>query len=215
MSRVPTSGLYYPNKFGLLVINALKDVMGQNGIDAILKLAQLEQLVDDYPPNDLSRDFDFAALSSIIIALEDMYGARGGQGLASRAGKALFAEGLKDFGALAGVGDLAFRVLPLRAKVKLGLPAFATIFNQITDQRVSVQEDGKDFLWQITTCPVCWGRHDTNKPVCHLAGGLLEESLLWASGGANFNVVEELCHAQGDALCQFRITSPDWRKDKA
>ena len=214
MSRIPSSGLYYPNKFGLLVINALKDVMGQNGIDAILKLAQLETMVDAYPPNNLERAFDFAALSSIIIALEDMYGTRGGQGLASRAGKALFADGLKDFGALVGVGDLALRVLPLRAKVKVGLPAFATIFNQITDQRVEVAEDGKDFLWKITTCPVCWGRHDSGKPVCHLAGGLLEESLAWACAGATFAVTEELCHAQGNALCQFRISSPEWHGGK-
>lgn len=211
MSRIPPSGLYYPNKFGLLVINALKDVMGQNGIDAILKLAQLESMMDAYPPNNLERAFDFGSLSSIIIALEDMYGARGGQALASRAGKALFADGLRDFGALAGVGDLALRVLPLRAKVKLGLPAFATIFNQITDQRVEVAEDGNDFLWKITTCPVCWGRLESTKPVCHLAGGLLEESLAWASGGAEFVVTEELCHAQGDAYCQFRISSPAWK----
>ena len=210
MSRIPLSGLYYPNKFGLLVIDALRDVMGQNGIDAILRLSNLDKMVDNYPPNNLEKAFDFAALSSIMISLDELYGTRGGQGLASRAGKALFADGLKDFGAVAGVGDLALRLLPLRAKVKLGLPAFASIFNQITDQKVEVAEDGSDFLWKITVCPVCWGRGQSNKPVCHLAGGLLEESLRWVSGGAEFGVIEELCHAQGDTLCQFRISSQQW-----
>ncbi len=210
MSRIPLSGLYYPNKFGLLVIDALRDVMGQNGIDAILRLSKLDEMVDNYPPNDLEKAFDFAALSSIMISLDELYGMRGGQGLASRAGKALFADGLKDFGAVAGVGDLALRMLPLRAKVKVGLPAFAAIFNRITDQKVEVLEDGNDFLWIITVCPVCWGRGQSNKPVCHLAGGLLEESLRWVSGGAEFGVVEELCHAQGDNHCQFRISSPRW-----
>lgn len=205
MSLIPISGYYYPNKFGLLVIQALKDVMGQNGINAILTLAKLEEMIDDYPPNNLEKAFDFASLSSILIALEEMYGPRGGRGLASRAGKALFADGLKDFGTLAGVGDLALRVLPVHMKAKIGLPAFATIFNQISDQKVEVEQDGEDFLWNITRCPVCWGRRHAAKPVCHLAGGLLEESLRWGSGGREFSVVEEKCHAFGDELCQFRI----------
>jgi predicted hydrocarbon binding protein len=206
MSLIPPSGYYYPNKFGLLVISALKDVMGQNGIDAILTLAKLEEMIDDYPPSNLDKAFDFASLSSILIALEEMYGGRGGRGLASRAGKALFANGLKDFGTVAGVGDLALRVLPLNLKVKIGLPAFATIFNQISDQQVEVQQDDDDFLWNITRCPVCWGRTDAAKPVCHLAAGLLEESLRWVSGGREFTVVEEKCHACGDGVCQFRIS---------
>ena len=206
MSLIQPSGLYYPNKFGLLVITALRSEMGQNGIDAILSLAKLEEMIDSYPANNLQKAFDFAALSSINIALEEMYGQRGGRGIASRAGRALFADGLKDFGSLVGVGDLALQVLPLKQKIKIGLPAFATIFNRITDQVVEVDQDGEDHLWKITRCPVCWGRNDLLKPACDLAGGLLEESLRWVSGGIDFEVVEEKCHAVGDDCCQFRIS---------
>lgn len=206
MGLITKSGYAYPNKFGRLIILALGDVMGQNGIDTILETAELQDLKDNYPPDNLNKEFDFADLSSILIALELMYGARGGRGLANRAGRALFADGLKDFGAFAGLGDLALRMLPLNTKMNLGLPAFAKIFNQISDQVVMVEEDGNEYLWKITRCPVCWGRTGSSKPVCDLAGGLLEESLEWASGGGRFNVVEEKCVAMGDDLCQFRIT---------
>lgn len=206
MGLVPHSGYAYPNKFGRLIILALKDVMGQNGIDAILDSADLSELKNNYPPNDLNKEFDFATLSSILISLEQMYGARGGRGLAARAGRALFADGLKDFGPLVGLGDLALRVLPISSKLSLGLPAFAKIFNQVSDQQVEVDRDGDDYLWRITRCPVCWGRTESPKPVCDLAGGLLEESLEWASGGGKFIVVEEKCVAMGHQLCQFRIT---------
>lgn len=209
MSLIPHSGFAYPNKFGRLIILALGDVMGQNGIDAVLDAAGLSARKAMYPPDDLVKEFDFAELSSILIALEQMYGARGGRGFAARAGRALFADGLKDFGALVGLGDLALRVLPLSAKMSVGLPAFATIFNQVSDQRVEVEKDGSDHLWKITRCPVCWGRQAELKPVCDLAAGLLEESLEWASGGEKFTVTEEKCVAMGHECCQFRISAKE------
>jgi len=206
MSLIAKSGYAYPNKFGRLIILALRDVMGQNGIDAILDTAGLQELKDHYPQDNLNKEFDFAELSSILIALELMYGARGGRGLSNRAGRALFADGLKDFGAFVGLGDLALRTLPLEKKLSLGLPAFAKIFNQVSDQIVEVDQDGSDYLWKIIRCPVCWGRTGSSKPVCDLAGGLLEESLEWASGGSRFLVVEDKCVAMGDDFCQFRIS---------
>ena len=57
-----------------------------------------------------------------------MYGPRGGRGLALRAGRATFVEGLRNFGALAGAGDIVFKVLPLSTKLKIGLPALARYF---------------------------------------------------------------------------------------
>ena len=52
----------------------------------------------------------------------------------------MFARGLKGFGALAGVGDLAFKVLPLSTKLKIGVPAVARIFTQFSDQSSRVEE---------------------------------------------------------------------------
>ena len=108
MSPIQKAGLYYPNKFGLIIIKSLEEVMGKNGLNAILNLAGLNNLVENYPADSLDKGFDFADLSSLGVALEEMYGPRGGRGLMLRAGRATFAEGLKNFGALAGVADLAF-----------------------------------------------------------------------------------------------------------
>lgn len=205
MSSIQKSGLYYPSKFGLLMIKALEDVMGKNGINAILNLAGLSVYADNYPAENLEKTFDFADVSSINIALEDMYGPRGGRGLALRAGRATFADGLKSFGALAGVGDLAFKVLPLQTKLRIGLPAFAKIFTQVSDQNSTVEEREHEFVWTIHKCPVCWGRTDVDKPVCFIATGLLQESLKWVSGGNEFRVNESRCHTLGDEVCEFII----------
>ncbi len=140
MEQIPKSGYFYANKFVRITLQAYEEVMGKNGLNAILNLAGLSNLIDNYPPDNLEREFDFADFTAIHVGLEEMYGPRGGRGLALRAGRATFNDALKYFGALAGVGDLAFKALPLQEKITSGLPAVAKIFSQITDQYSTVQE---------------------------------------------------------------------------
>lgn len=205
MDPIPKSGYYYANKISRITLQALEEVMGKNGLNAILNLAHLPHLIDQYPPDNLEREFDFADFSSVNLALEEMYGPRGGRGLALRAGRAAFADALRNFGALAGVGDLAFKVLPLQAKMRIGIPAMAKIFSQISDQYSTVQERENEFIYTIHRCPVCWGRSGLDKPVCFIAVGLLQEGLKWISGGNEFRVNESKCVAMGDNVCEFVI----------
>ncbi|MGE5222069.1 MAG: V4R domain-containing protein, partial [Omnitrophica WOR_2 bacterium] len=160
---------------------------------------------DNYPPNNLEREFDFADFTAIHVALEEMYGPRGGRGLALRAGRATFADVLRNFGALAGVGDLAFKVLPLQAKMRIGLPVMAKIFSQISDQYSTVEEKSTEFIYTIHRCPQCWGRNGLDKPVCFTGVGLLQEGLKWISGGSEFRVQESKCMAMGDDKCIYLI----------
>lgn len=205
MTSLEKSELYYPNKFGLIILNSLEEVMGKNGIHAILNLAGMTSYVERYPPDNLEKGFDFSELSAIGQALEGMYGPRAGRGLALRAGRATFSEVLRNFGGLAGVSDLALAVLPLQAKVRIGLNAFAKMFVQLTDQATGVDERGGDFIWSTYKCPYCWGRHGEQEPVCYGTVGLLQESLRWVSGGHEFRVEETQCMAVGDDLCEFAI----------
>ena len=162
-------------------------------------------MIENYPPDNLAREFDFASVSAINQALEEMYGPRGGRGLALRAGRATFADVLRNFGALAGAGDLAFRVLPLLTKMRIGIPAMAKIFSQVSDQYSTVEEADAEFIYTIHRCPVCWGRSGLDKPVCYVAVGLLQEGLKWLSGGHEFRVNESKCIAMGDPTCEFVI----------
>lgn len=201
---IPKSGLYYPNKFARITILAMEEVMGKNGLNAILNLASLSNLIDNYPVDNLERQFDFADYSALHAALEEMYGPRGGRGLALRAGRATFSQGLKNFGALAGVGDMAFKVLPLPVKIKVGLPSMAKVFSQVSDQQSTVEELDNEYIYTIHKCPVCWGRK-ADKACCHTATGLLQETFKWVSGGHEFRVNQDKCHAVGDDVCTFVI----------
>jgi predicted hydrocarbon binding protein len=182
----------------------MEEVMGKNGLNAILNMANLQRLIDNYPPEDLERQFDFSDYSALHAALEEMYGPRGGRGLALRAGRATFAQGLKNFGALAGVGDMAFKVLPLAVKIKVALPSMAKVFSQVSDQYSTVEELDTDYVYTIHKCPCCWGRK-SDKQVCYTATGLLQEAFKWVSGGHEFRVNEDKCVAMGDPVCSFII----------
>ena len=205
MDPIPKSEYNYANKIVLITLKALEEVMGTNGLNAILNLAHLPHLIDNFPPDNLDREFNFADFSALNLALEEMYGPRGGRGLALRAGRAAFADALRNLGALAGAGDLAFKVLPLPAKLRIGIPAMAKIFSQISDQYTTVEEQENEFVYTIHRCPVCWGRTDADKPVCFIAVGLLQEGLKWVSGGSEFRVNESKCVAMNDDVCEFII----------
>jgi predicted hydrocarbon binding protein len=205
MDPIPKSEYYYANKIARITLQALEEVMGKNGLNAILNLAHLPHLIDHFPPDNLEREFNFADFSAFNLALEEMYGPRGGRGLALRAGRAAFADALRNFGALAGAGDLAFKVLPLQAKMRIGIPAMAKIFSQISDQHSTVQERENEFIYTIHRCPVCWGRRNSDKPVCFVATGLLQEGLKWLSGGNEFRVNESQCVAMNHPVCEFVI----------
>lgn len=204
MDPIPKSEYNYANKIARISLQALEEVMGKNGLNAILNLAHLPHLIDNLPPDNLGREFNFSDFSALNQALEEMYGPRGGRGLAQRAGRAAFADSLRNFGALAGVGDLAFKVLPLHTKMRIGIPAMAKIFSQISDQYSTVQERDEDFVYTIHRCPICWGR-EADRPVCFIAVGLLQEGLKWLSGGNEFRINESRCIAMGDPVCDFVI----------
>jgi len=201
---IAKSGLYYPNKVARIYLQAMEEVMGKNGLNAILNMASLKNLIDNYPPDNLEREFDFADYSALNGALEEMYGARGGRGLAQRAGRASFAQGLRNFGALAGAGDLAFKVLPLPAKLKLGIPAMAKVFSSVSDQKSTVQDADSEYIYSMKPCPVCYGRK-SDKPMCYSGVGLLQEGLKWVSGGHEFKVYETKCIGVGDDACVLVI----------
>jgi predicted hydrocarbon binding protein len=201
---IETQSFFYPNRMGRIILFSMEEVMGRNGVHAILNLTSLTSFLDNYPPDNSERSFSFTTISSMTDMLEQVYGPHGGRGLALRVGRACFNNGIRQYGVQMGITEMAFRLLPLPSKVSAGAKAFSELFNHFTDQKVRIEEDGNKLLWHIERCPLCWGRH-AHEPVCHLAVGLLQEALYWLSGGKVFNVEEKTCIAAGDECCTIEI----------
>jgi hypothetical protein len=200
-----SSQYFFPNKMGRIALLAMEEVMGRNGVNAILNLARLQHRIGNYPPNDFSQGFAFEELSQLLQALDEMYGPRGGRGLARRAGQACFKFGIRDFGPVLGIADLAFRVLPLGMKIRVGFEVLAQTFNKFTDHLVRLGEDEQYYYWIMERCGACWGRR-SESPCCHLNVGILEEGLYWISGGKSFYVEEVSCIAAGGRSCTIQVS---------
>lgn len=200
----PKSGYYYPNLIVRIYLEAIEEVMGTNGLKALLNMANMQHLIGNFPPANLSKEFDFADFAHLNEAMEMMYGPRGGRALSLRAGRKAFDQGLKNFGAMVGVADKAFRLLPLKLRMKVGLGAMAKAFSTTSDQICYVEEKEDHFLYVIERCPVCWGRH-ADSPICHAALGIIQEGVNWGTGGMQFKIAEVTCIARGDPACNFVI----------
>ncbi len=195
----------FPNKMGRILLLAMEEVMGRNGINALLNLVNFKHLLENYPPNNFDMGFSFTESSRLMEALDEMYGMRGARGLALRIGRACFRIGVQDLGPMLGVADLAFRVMPFPMKLRVGFDAFAQVFVKFSDHRVRLEEEYETLYWIIERCGVCWQRQAAT-PVCHLAVGIIQEALFWLSGGRDFEVEEISCIAAGDETCTIRIS---------
>ncbi|HOA24456.1 MAG TPA: hypothetical protein PK801_03535 [Aggregatilineales bacterium] len=198
------SGYYYPNKWARIILTSAEEVMGRQGVNAMLNMARIPQYIGNYPPDNMKKAFPFEGVGQLQQAIWDMYGPRGARVFAVRAGEQAFREGLAQFKSVAAAAQVAMRVGSLEAKVKLGLEFFSKFFNTVSDQVVEVDEDEKHWIWRITRCPVCWGRHDT-EPVCHLAIGVLQAALAWTTNNKKFRLMETECMAKGDKNCVILI----------
>jgi len=194
----------YPNKLGFIIYKGLEEILGQEGMKLVLKLAALPHWADHLPTQNLDNRYIFKHLSQIQVSLEQLYGTCSGRGLALRSGRASFNHGLREFSAMQSLRELEFRLLPLHEKLRTGFELLAQTLNTFSDQIVHISDETDHFLWRIEGCPVCRGRK-AESPACQLTVGLLQEALFWLSGGKFYNVEETECIAMGATACTFRI----------
>ena len=204
MEPLPKSGLYYPNNLARIMLLALEDVMGANGVNALLSLADKREYIGNYPPDNMENQVDFADISTVIGTLDEMYGARGSRVLAMRTGMAVFDETLKNIGEAVDVNDEGFVALPLIEKMRVGLSFVGISLTQSTKNVPVMKEENDHFTYAFPLCPVCWGRK-TSEPTCHLLAGTLRGGLRWVTRGINFNVTQVKAHSCGDDVCEFVI----------
>jgi len=195
---------FYPERMGRIILLAMEEVIGREGVHSILDLASIPPYTEENPAARSEKNFPFKSVTRLQESLEQAYGPQGGRGTALRIGRACFQYGLREYGSSLGITETAFRLLPLSTKIHAGARSFAELFNTQTDQRVRLDEHDGKLYWIIERCPLCWERKAA-EPVCHLAVGLLQEALYWLSGGKIFNVEEIACLARGDQACTILI----------
>ncbi|RMH01330.1 MAG: 4-vinyl reductase [Chloroflexi bacterium] len=195
---------YYPNKWARIIFTSAEEIAGKQGLAALLNLAGMSEYIDNYPPDDMKKEFPFEKVGRLQQAFWDMYGNRGARVFATRAGEQSFKDGLQSFGSVAKAAQAAMAIGSVEKRISVGLAFFAKFFNTVSDQVVSVDEDEKSWYWNLIKCPMCTGRKE-DSPVCYLAVGVLRAATTWASNGHQFRITPIKCQAMGDEIGVIEI----------
>ena len=169
----------------------------------ILNLAGQSNLIGNYPPANMEGQFDVARYSMIMATLDDLYGDKGAQLMATRAGYANFKASIANMGDPLGVATESFQAKPVVEKMESVLAMLRSIVNRTRTTSIPRTEDGQ-FLYSVERCPVCYGR-TTATPRCFITAGLLQEAIRWATGGLDFDVKQVRARSCGDASCDYVI----------
>jgi bacteriochlorophyll 4-vinyl reductase len=182
---------------------AIQEVMGDNGLNAVLRSAGLEQFIDNMPPDDLNPGVKSSEYARLNAAIEDFYG-RGGRGILRRIGRASFQYAVREQAALLGIAGVALKLLPEKTRMRFILNSMGNALKKTNPQvDVSVEAAEGRIAYVARTCSVCHGRQ-SDRPICHLYVGSVGEAVHWVTGEERA-VVETHCIARGDPYCRFEV----------
>lgn len=194
-----------------VIVNALvrqalvsaQEVMGENGLNAVLHSSGLDRFIGNFPPNNTEPGIKASEYARFNEAIEVFYG-RGGKGFLRRIGKASFQYGVKEQGALLGLAGAALKLMPQKGRIKFILNGLVNALKKTNDQVNAWVEDVDDKLaYCESTCAICNGRH-SDQPVCHLYVGSIGEAVRWATD-QDYEIIETHCIAKGDPYCRFEV----------
>ncbi len=193
------------NKGFLVILVGVEDVVGKNGMAALLRQAKLPQYINNYPPSNMEYGgHQIVYASRINYALFDIYGSRGARAILQRAGRSRWKSALEENGPLATATKVALRFLPRRRQVKFALDIAAKAYSEQLNTTIRVGEDDECFFWEDVSCGHCM-EWSSQSPVCHTTTGFVHGLVAWATESEDHKVEEVACRAKGDPVCRHRI----------
>jgi predicted hydrocarbon binding protein len=184
-------------------LTSAQEVMGDNGLNTVLRTSGLERFIGNFPPNNLEPSIQASQYAQFNQAIEEFYG-RAGKGMLRRIGKASFQYGLREQSALLGVAGVALKLLPERQRIKFILNGMADALKKSNPEvNAWIDESGDKLAYVESTCAICHGRH-SETPICYLYVGSITEAVQWATG-REYEIRETHCIAKGDEYCRFEV----------
>lgn len=191
------------NTLVLQALTSAQEVMGENGLNAVLRASGLEKFIGNFPPNDLTPGIHAAQYAKLNQSIEDFYG-RGGRGMLKRIGRASFQYAVREQAALLGIAGAALKLMPEKQRIKFILNSTAGALKKSNPQvEAWVEESEGKIAYFESTCAICHSRTSA-EPICHLYVGSLSEAVQWATGKPH-EMIETHCMAKGDSYCRFEV----------
>lgn len=194
----------YPSRISHIILRSLAEVLGDSGIETVLHTARLDYIMESEFPPTFDPGITFEEVGKMMEAVERIYGISQGRALVHKAGHVSFRHWVQALRGVMGFADIAFRILPLKTRVRIGLEVTTEILNRYAQQGLALGENGDSYFVTSDSAGFSTGRQ-AQSPACDFLTGLFEEVLFWVTRGRRFKVEETTCIACGDLMCTYCI----------
>ena len=204
MAAMETSGVKTAGALTGAYFAALSGLLGENGLLTLLRLAGVPADLANPVPGQEHQGADFAEMSRVETALQDLYGVRAAANLSRNAGRTAVTQTLPPMASNPGPSGEEDRASAPDQGLDPRLMAFVRLLTGDGGEAVRIESAAGGHTLLLNPCPSCWGR-STAHPICHLVAGMLEGLLARALPKGTVHVEEIRCHAAGADACAFNI----------
>ena len=191
-------------RWGLL---AAEEVIGKQGLSAILRQIGLVRIIDHYPPEllQVSGNFRYADYANLNCGLLEFFG-RAGKSMTMRVGRLSARHGIEQQSEIFGIAVLiASKILPLPTQIRKGLESMQNGYRRLMPNvRLELEDRGDKIAYLTETCSLCAGK-EANGHICWTFSGVLQGLLSWQTG-KELEIDEVECRAQGAPKCVWEIS---------
>lgn len=164
---------------------AAEEVVGKNGLAVVLRQAGLEQLIGNYPPEQLkvTTGLTLYHYASLNAGLLNFFG-RAARSMALRIGRSSARYAIEHQGALFGTAALlASKVLPVPTQMKMGLSAMQAGLRRLSqavgqERRLELEDRGSHWAYVDHDDAMSAGKR-AEEPIGWVQTGAIQEALRW------------------------------------
>ena len=203
----------YSIKATIEYLNALRIVLGDNGVITILRDAGLLKKITSSLSRGKRVIISYEEFSALNYSIERIYGSQGLIVVAHQASRKSFLPSFHAYDEIARLQHPYFQKLSLDQKLYFGLLSIAQVLEKVSDQHIKLEDKVDYYKLSITDSVACY--HRTSKvPICYYQTGLIRGGLEWITHGLDFPIHEQTCIAKGDAECGFFIRKKPFTKEE-
>jgi len=174
------------------IMDATEEVLGENGLKALLNYGGLMYLLENKPDYSFEKNYTDEEYGALTSNLYKVIGTQGGKALFRLVGKATGVSIIEK-----GVFD-SLKDLPGDEKLFKMMEIFA-----MATGRGKAKKVGNLLAYDNPKCTACKGIKDKG-PVCTPINGIFDEFIKWAKV-EGVRTFETKCMAKGDDTCRYEI----------
>ncbi len=175
-----------------VILDGAEDVLGKNGLNALLNFGKMSHLIDNKPEFNMEKNFTDEEYGAITSSFHTILGAKGTKAILRQVGTATAKRVIA-----VGVFD-SLAEFEKEEKLLKALEIYV-----MASGRGRAFMEGDTIVYDNDMCTTCLNIRD-DVPVCTIVNGIIDEFIIWA-GIEGKITVETKCKAMGDDSCRHEV----------